>query len=189
MRENNTLLEYYDIFSYNFRRLRYHHKQTQQLISIQTNLTEPTINAFELGRNVTLTTVATIADHFKVNLAEFLKEKEYNEDIIPLLKLKFVDIDLIPDDLKNSFNNFFLEQRVVIREDFLRWVNYLEYKRIIYLANRNEIVGKFNKLVKGGVFHYNGRHHAFLFDFISNQKEGVYILSNKSGTHNCRKIC
>lgn len=189
MTESNTLTEYLNIFSYNFRRLRYHHKQTQEFISLSVGITEPTINDFEQGKRVTLTTVALISDHFKVRLSDFYKDKEYNQEILPLLKLSFVGVDLIPDELRVSFLNYFLGTEIVSQSDFKRWVNYLEYRRSIFLVQRGGILNKFSRLGVGEKFHYDGRHHAFLFDLVSNTNNGVYLLSNKSGTHNCTRIC
>ena len=189
MKSCPALIEYLDIFAYNFRRLRYLHRQTQEYIARQTGLSEVTVNTFELGNTVTLTTVALIADHFKVRLSDFYKDREYSQEVLTLLKLPFVNVSSVPDELQNSFLNFFLDSDLVSQADFRRWIDYLEYRRAIYLVERSGIVNKFNKLVVGKRFHYDGRHHAFLFDLVSNTKEGTYLLSNKSGTHNCTRLC
>lgn len=189
MKENNILLEYFDIFSYNFRRLKYIHRQTQEYISDKTEINRVTIMMLETGKMVSLNTILFMATHFGVNLSEFTKEKEYDTEVQLLLKLSFVELTYIPDSLKNSFLNFFLGRDVVSQADFKRWIDYLEYRRAVYLVKRGGILNKFNNLKTGERFHYDGRHHAFLFDLVSNTKEGTYLLSNKSGTHNCTKIC
>lgn len=187
--DSGLLKEYYNIIAYNFRRLRWLHKQTHEQITDLCGVARQELGALENEKRCSLPTLIALAVHFKVNLAEFVKERMYPRSyLIGLRKKQYVTVNDIPKDMRIDFFNFFASDVTSVPTSFfLTWINHLNYKRTMFKIKRHVIERKIEELKVGESFEYQKKDHLYIFYYICGANIGGFELRIYSN-YVCKRI-
>lgn len=188
--EQEKLNAYFDVYNnikYNIAKKRRELKMTQEMTSILSEVSIPTLSRIEQfvseTQDIRLSSLIDICTLFKMSIQEVFEmrppvDSEESEQMAKLLsKLSVCPSDL-PAEHRNDFANYIGDDKFVDRNVFAAW------HRILTLRNHGEPKPQLNAIMTmkvktleiGKTYKYNKKYHAQIYDLIKTLKPKEFTL-------------